>query len=197
MKTHGYNRLLSRRRGAPGLTFIEVVVAVAVIAILALIISPPLMCKLSEGKMASKLTEMNFARDLIEAHKAEFGNYPGDLDEVFKNSHVPSHLIYCVDDPDANAGHGNEFCTFFDWDNPGGAPPQSAPSAGYLLLTNNDLCPCKNIDYVWVSCCGMTPDPVEYGEENGVPGHPGHGPGGPGGGNGGGGGGGGGGGPGG
>jgi len=182
------SQLSTHRRRPLGLTFIEVVVTVAVIGILALIVAPPLMCRLSQNDMSAKIAEMSYARDLIETHKAEYGRYPNNLQEAFKDSHVPSHLIYCVDDPDADAGHGNEFCTFFDWDNPGGAPPQSVPALGYLLLTTDNLCPCKDIDYFWLSCCGMKPDPVHYGEETGVPGHPGHGPGGPGGGNGGGGG---------
>lgn len=171
---------LRRLQGGPGMTFIEVIIVLAVIAILAFFATPPLMCYLSQSRMASQLSDFNFARDLIEAHKAEFGKYPGSLDVAFEGSRTPTHLIYCVDDPDADAGHGNEFCTFFDPDNPGGAPPQSAQVAGYLLFTDNDLCPCKNIDYVWTSCCGKVPDVVEYGEDVDVPGHPGHGPGGPG-----------------
>ncbi len=135
--------------------------------------------------MNSKVSDLNFARDLIEHHKAEHGFFPGDLKSVF-GERAPEHLIYCVDDPDADAGHGNEFCTFFDPDNSGGNPPQSAPGIGYLLLTENDLCACRNIDYIWTSCCGLEPDLVAYGETEGVPGHPGHGPDGPGGGNGGG-----------
>ena len=170
-----------RERGSSGLTLIEVILAVAVIGILALIGSKPLMCELSKSRMASKLSDLSIARDLIELHKAELGTYPGSLKTVFEGSPVPDHLIYCVDDADADAGHGNEFCTFFDPGNPGGnPPPQSAPAAGYLLLTENDLCPCKNVDFVWLSCCGMIPDIVEYGEDRDVPGHPGHGPGGPG-----------------
>ena len=171
----------SRRHGSAGLTLIEVILAVAVVGILALIGSKPLMCELSKSRMASKLSDLSIARDLIELHKAEFGSFPGDLETVFRDSQVPDHLIYCVDDPDADAGHGNEFCTFFDPGNPGGnPPPQSAPAAGFLLLTENDLCPCKNVDYVWLSCCGMALDLVKYGDDRDIPGHPGHGPGGPG-----------------
>ena len=164
-----------------GLTLIEVIVALAVISILALLGTRPLLCELSKSRMASQLSDLSIARDLIEAHKAEYGSFPDSLDTVYATSRVPDHLIYCVDDDDADAGHGNEFCTFFDPGNPGGnPPPQSAPVAGYILLTENDLCPCKNVDYVWLSCCGMVPDLVEYGEDVDVPGHPGHGPGGPG-----------------
>lgn len=175
MKDQRISRSLGRRSDPPGLTFIEVVVALAVIGILALLLVPNLMCRLSVTRMSSKLSDMNFARGLIEAHKAEHGKFPEDLEEAFRGSRVPDHLIYCVDDPDANAGHGNEFCTFFDWGNPGGEPTQSAKFAGFLLLTEDDLCPCKDIDYFWLSCCGMEPDEVQYGDEEGVPGHPGRG----------------------
>lgn len=168
-------------RSLTGMTLIEVILTVGVLGILALLGSRPLLCHLSESKMASQISDLNYARDAVETFKAEFGDFPATLEEAYKGPTAPPHLIYCVDDPDVNSGHGNEFCTFFDPENPGGNPPQSAPQAGYILLTQNDLCPCKNIDYLWVSCCGMEPDVVEYGEESGVPGHPGKGPTGPGG----------------
>ena len=78
MSTRNEKRLRPHRRFPAGLTMIEVIVTGAVIAILALIITPPLLCRMTETKMASKIAEMNYARDLIEAHKAEFGERTSD-----------------------------------------------------------------------------------------------------------------------
>lgn len=173
----------AHRRGRPplGITLIEVLLVVAIIGILAFLGSRPLLCHLSQAKMASKMSDLSHARDLIEAFEVENGYFPPTLRDAFTSAAPPVHLIYCVDDEDGNRGQGNEFCTFFDEQNPSdNNPPQSAPGAGYLLLTERNLCPCKNVDFAWLACCGMQPAVIGLDGDPVLPGHPGHGPDGPG-----------------
>lgn len=165
-------RRLTRR--SSGVTLVEVLLAAVVIGILALIATPYFLCSLSKSRMASRLADLQSARDSVELFKAELGSFPLTLEDAYRGAPVPGHLIYCVDDDDANAGHGNEFCTFFDPGNPSDNAPQGALiGVGYLLMTQRDLCPCQDVDFVWLSCCGQEPNVVAPGEMGDPPGHPG------------------------
>ncbi len=169
-----HTRGASPRQRMSGLTLVEVLLAATVIGIISLIATPFFLCTLSKSRMASRLSDLQSARDSVELFKAELGSFPLSLEDAFRGAPVPSHLIYCVDDDDANAGHGNEFCTFYDPGNPSGkAPPGSLMGAGYILMTQRDLCACQDVDFVWLSCCGQEPRFVAPGEMKNPPGHPG------------------------
>ena len=77
---------------------------------------------------------------------------------------------------DANAGHGNEECSFFDPDNPSGNNNHGGlPLLGYTLRTDWDLAECADFDYAWTSCCGKELEKISYDTDFQFPGHPGHG----------------------
>lgn len=177
-------RLRRKLTRQTGLTLVETLLIVAVIGILAAFTAKPMMCYYQKSRMASRISDLSQARDLVDGHKAELGFFPEDLGVVFDGpSAAPPHLIYCADDEDGNKGHGNEFCTFFDPDNPSdNNPPQSMVGGGYILMTDPNLCPCLGVDFAWVSSGGRVPLLIGYDGKTTMPGHPGQGPGGPGGG---------------
>lgn len=157
-----------------GMTIVEALIIVAVIGILILLGSSPLLCHLSKTRMASELSDLNKARGAIEAFHAELGRWPNSLDEAYRGHRSPENLIYCTDAGDGNAGHGNEWCTFFDAGNPSDENPQaSLLGYGYVLMTERDLCACQNVDFGWVSCCGREPRVIGLDEDIEPPGHPG------------------------
>lgn len=156
-----------------GITILELVVVIAVLGIILTIAVPRYTCMMQKSRMASRVDDLRQARDAIEIYQVELGSFPPDLQAAFGNRQPPD-LEYCVDTPDGNSGHGNQFCTFFDPDNPSAPAPQgSALGVGYILRTRPNLAPCAGVDFVWTTCCGREPDTVHFDENGQPPGHPG------------------------
>jgi type II secretory pathway pseudopilin PulG len=158
-----------------GVAMIEIVVALGVVGVLALMAVPWLNCTFQKSHFTQVMEDMRQARALIESYEAELGAWPPDLNVAFGSRPPPDSLIYCTESNDSNAGHGNEYCTFFDTGNPSGNNEHGGtPEAGYVLRTYDDLARCANVRMAWLKCCGEEPRIVAWGdEETGLPGHPG------------------------
>ena len=119
------------------------------------------------------MNDLMTTRDLIEIYEMELGSFPPSLQAAYGDRKVPDTIVYCIDVPDANKGHGNEECTFFDEDNPSGNNNHGGmPGMGYILRTIQGIAPCSNVNFAFLSCCGMEPDVVHCDEEAPSIGHP-------------------------
>jgi type II secretory pathway pseudopilin PulG len=165
------------RCSTAGITMVEVIIILAVVSILALIIMPRAICLLEKSHMAKAVSELSHARDTIEAYELELGQWPASLDDAFGGRPLPKDFVYCSAGNDANKGHGNERCTFFDSGNPSGKNQHGgSPGVGYILATPPALAAkCAHVNFVYATCCGGDPTVVECGENVDI-GHPGHGP---------------------
>ncbi|HUP22444.1 MAG TPA: hypothetical protein VNB06_05835 [Thermoanaerobaculia bacterium] len=153
---------------------IEIVVAVGVVGVLALMAVPWLNCSFQKSHFVQVMEDMRQARALIEAYEAELGAWPPDIHAAFGSRQPPDSLIYCTESNDGNAGHGNEYCNFFDSGNPSGQNQHDgSPEVGYILRTYDNLARCANVRMAWLKCCGEEPLIVSWGDEPGLPGHPG------------------------
>jgi prepilin-type N-terminal cleavage/methylation domain-containing protein len=174
----GWLRQLSARLGRrlglqAGVTVIEMIIAVAVVGVLALIGVPWMSCTFQKSHFVQVMEDMRQARAVVEAYEAELGGWPPNLEAAFGSRPVPKSLIYCTESNDGNEGHGNEYCTFFDHGNPSGQNQhEGTPEAGYILRTYDDLARCANVRMAWLKCCGEEPRIVSWGEDPGLPGHP-------------------------
>ncbi len=156
-----------------GLTLIEVIAVVAVLGILALIGLPMVSCQIQKSRWSSAMNDLMKTRDLIELYEMELGRFPPSLQAAYGDRPVPDTVVYCVDPTDANKGHGNEECTFFDEDNPSGNNNHGGmPGMGYILRTVQGIAPCSNVNFAFLSCCGTEPDVVHCDEEAPSLGHP-------------------------
>jgi prepilin-type N-terminal cleavage/methylation domain-containing protein len=145
-------------RSQRGMTVLELLISIGVISILAAMMMPWARCQVAKAKYASIIEDMRHARAAIEAFEADLGSWPCSLQEAFGDKPVPRSLAYCSDDYDFNSGHGNEFCSFFDTDNPSGSNNHSgSPGIGYVVWTTADISACTGVKFVWNTCCGEEP----------------------------------------
>lgn len=160
-----------------GITMIEVIIVLGVVSILALIVMPRVMCLIEKSKMSKMVSELAHAREAVEAYEIELGAWPPSLDDAFGGRPTPKDLIYCSATGDSNAGHGNEWCSFFDAGNPSGQNEHGGmPGVGYILATPSALAArCQNVNFFYTTCCGGDPIEVSCDDEVDI-GHPGHGP---------------------
>jgi prepilin-type N-terminal cleavage/methylation domain-containing protein len=172
-------RRLSHSRSQAGLTLVEVLVTMAVLGILAGAAVPWVSCSLDKARYARTMADLGQVRDSIEAYEAELGAWPPDLEAAMRGRPVPKSLVYCTESGDANKGHGNETCFFFDPDNPSGKNKHGGiPGAGYLLRTHDMLSECADVRVAWTTCCGQPPIIIAWNDDTKLPGHPGGGNGG-------------------
>lgn len=160
-----------------GITMVEVIVILGVVSILALIVMPRVLCLIEKSKVSRMVAELAHAREAVEAYELELGVWPPDLSDAYGGRPTPRDLVYCSVTGDANSGHGNEWCSFFDNENPSGNNEHGGmPGVGYILATPAALSPaCMNMNFYYTTCCGG--DPIEVTCDDAVDiGHPGHGP---------------------
>jgi general secretion pathway protein G len=74
-----------RRRG---FTLIELIVVLAIIALLASLVAPRYYRTLDNAREASLKTSLNVMRDAIDKFAADKGNYPASLEELVKKGYL-------------------------------------------------------------------------------------------------------------
>jgi prepilin-type N-terminal cleavage/methylation domain-containing protein len=166
----------ARLESSSGMTLMELMVSVAVVGVLAAMVVPWMSCVFTKTRMASVLQDMSSAQAQVEQFEAEYGIFPITLDEAYRGQRPPRTLKYCIEDDDSNRGHGNNYCTFFDSDNPSGQNEHGGtPGIGYRLWTNDNLANCAGVRVAWMTCCGAPPTlvgPDEEWDESPHPGDP-------------------------
>ena len=66
----------SRRHGQAGFTLIELVIVMAIIALLAALISPMLFNRLKEAKISTTRTQIGLLADALDNFRIDLGRYP-------------------------------------------------------------------------------------------------------------------------
>jgi prepilin-type N-terminal cleavage/methylation domain-containing protein len=158
-----------------GFSMVEILVVGAIISILTLIGVPNLRCHIQKTKLQTAMNDLVDARDRVELFEMEMGHWPATLEQAYGNMKPPETVVYCTENNDGDAGHGNELCTFFDSDNPSGQNNHGGmPALGFFVRTNEGIgAPCVGISFAWLACCGA--EPVEVGtDEDPNLGHPGN-----------------------
>ncbi|WP_422011626.1 type II secretion system protein [Roseateles sp.] len=70
------------RRAAAGFTLIELIVVMAIVALLASIAAPRYFASLQKSKETALLSSLNTMRDAIDQYAADKGRYPDSLQEL-------------------------------------------------------------------------------------------------------------------
>lgn len=70
------------RRGAAGYTLVEMLVACAILALLALIAMPRIMVAVDRGKQARVEADLRTIQDALERHYLDYGYYPVKLSDL-------------------------------------------------------------------------------------------------------------------
>lgn len=71
-----------------GFTLIELIVALAIIALLASIVAPRYQRHLERAREASLKTSLNVMRDAIDKFAADKGQYPASLDQMVQEGYL-------------------------------------------------------------------------------------------------------------
>ena len=157
------------------MTMIEIMVVMLIIAVLAGIMLPWVQCSFQRHKMTATMEDLRQGQTAIELFEVEHSRFPNNLEEAFGSRDPPDTIVYCFDGDDANSGHGNEICSFFDAGNPSGQNQHGGiPGIGYILRTIEEMAPCADIDFAMITCCGQEPDVFSMTDDVDVPGHPGN-----------------------
>jgi prepilin-type N-terminal cleavage/methylation domain-containing protein len=133
-----------------GFTAIEILVVMAVVAILALVTVPWISCTFEKSRYSRTLEALRQARAVVDSEEAELGVYPVDLATAYGTRPVPEGITYCT------ADSGDSLCDSFGVD---------FEEAGYVLRTDDEISRCSGARVAWVSCCGAEPTIVAWGEE--------------------------------
>lgn len=73
---------MKRTTRAAGFTLIELIVVMAIVALLASIAAPRYFASLQKGRETALLTSLNTMRDAIDQYAADKGRYPDSLQEL-------------------------------------------------------------------------------------------------------------------
>lgn len=71
-----------------GFTLIELIVVLAIIALLASIVAPRYLRTVDNAREASLRTSLNVMRDAIDKYAADKGRYPDSLDELVQRGYL-------------------------------------------------------------------------------------------------------------
>lgn len=138
-----------------GFTLLEVLVTIAIIGVLALLLTPWLSCLFQKSAVARATRNVSIAAYMVEQYKLDHTLPPDSLEQAFNayGTPMPKGLIYCSAyyyDPDK--GHGND-CDFYDEENPGNSNPgekTGTAGLGYIVRTEGNLSPtCCQVDFIW------------------------------------------------
>lgn len=83
----------TRRNGSPSFTLIEIMVVVAIIAILAGLLFPVVLGALERYRVKHALTDTHRIVIAIKAYRAEYGKWPGQIQAVEDMSYMTSNFI--------------------------------------------------------------------------------------------------------
>jgi general secretion pathway protein G len=75
-------------RARAGFTLIELIVVMAIIALLASIVAPRYLHTVDNAREASLKTSLNVMRDAIDKYMGDRGRYPDSLDELVKKGYM-------------------------------------------------------------------------------------------------------------
>jgi prepilin-type N-terminal cleavage/methylation domain-containing protein len=133
-----------RRRPEPefrtserGLTLIEILVAVAIIALLVALASTVLGNKIHKARMARCHAELRGIQTTLYDFNVTHGRFP-DEEALWKeawNGRKPGSYYFFVDD-DQNSGHGNDL-DFFDEHNTG-SNPKGGSDVDFVVFCQHD-----------------------------------------------------------
>lgn len=80
--------MVTRMRMRRGFTLIELIVVLAIIALLASIVAPRYYRTVDNAREASLRTSLNVMRDAIDKFTADKGRYPNSLDELVERGYL-------------------------------------------------------------------------------------------------------------
>ena len=78
------------RKSPTGFTLVELMVVLAVIALLISIVAPHYVGRIARAEEAVLRENLTLMRDALDRHYADAGRYPGSLDELVKKRYLRS-----------------------------------------------------------------------------------------------------------
>lgn len=110
-----------------GFTLIEIMIAIAIVAIMAATVGPALLNQLQKGRISSAKQGLRSINSAIELFNGEIGQYPESLKDLVRrptNEEIASKWVnaYIKDEKQLNDPWGNKFQYQLTPDNPDGHP---------------------------------------------------------------------------
>ena len=85
----GARRIRDRAR-APGFTLVELLVCLAIIALLLTLVTPRYFSSVSRAEETVLKTNLTLLRDAVDKYYADVGRYPASLDELVQKRYIRS-----------------------------------------------------------------------------------------------------------